>query len=127
MVCPLQWATSRQFYIWHEGDCLWVDRLAGRPGFPDQFDVGRAVCRIDHHCRRLFADGNGFDPAGHQPALRPNVPFAFAKLSARVTPLQRCIIAYGNTDEIFTVASNKQGVSGFSICWGWLLVRSLAG
>ena len=33
------------------------------------------------------------------------------KLSARVTPLQRCIIAYGNTDEIFAVATQEESVS----------------
>ena len=60
------------------------------------------------------------------------------KLSARVTPLQRCIIAYGNTDEIFAVASNKQGSVGllymlglaFGPIIGWVsgtLVGAIAG
>lgn len=44
------------------------------------------------------------------------------KLDERVTPLQRCIIAYGNTDEIFAVASNKPGPVGL-----WYMLGLIAG
>ena len=43
------------------------------------------------------------------------------KLDSRVTLLQRCIVAFGNTDEIFAVASSKPGTSGARYLYGLIL------
>lgn len=43
------------------------------------------------------------------------------KLDSRVTLLQRCIVAFGNTDEIFAVASSKPGTIGARYLYGLIL------
>lgn len=43
------------------------------------------------------------------------------KLDSRVTLLQRCIVAFGNTDEIFAVASSKLGTIGARYLYGLIL------
>ena len=43
------------------------------------------------------------------------------KLDSRVTLLQRCIVAFGNTDEIFAVASSKPGTIGARYLYSLIL------
>lgn len=43
------------------------------------------------------------------------------KLAPGVTLLQRCVIAFGNTDEIFAVASSKPGLVGPHYLYGLIL------
>ncbi len=48
------------------------------------------------------------------------------KLDRSVTLLQRCIVAFGNTDEIFAVASSKSGTIGARYLYGLILGPFLA-